>query len=349
MRRYSRRMESQGRMLYNEDGAVTALVALMLVVLMGFGALAVDVGSLYKARREMVTAADAAALAGARELALSGGVNTLGALAAAENYAIARNGAGSASVNIVNIGTDQAIEVIAMRNENLYLAKALGFMNKNVTARAVATWGFPTEMIGGNLYPLIIEESMYNAGVKDLHLKLEDYGGNWGLLDIGSGLDSVNEALRGFPVDLDETFTVGEIIEALTKPGDGGQSIIKAIEDNAPKPEKDGRMVRAAEGLIGMTGWVPIFTTEDHGGTMDIVIKGFAAYEIKDVIVNNQGEGSVNAFLAGAPIDYGTKDNFPMGMIIGRFIPGQVVDADISSISQDTSNDYGMFKVKLVE
>jgi hypothetical protein len=50
-----------------ERGAVAVLVALLLVVLMGFAALAVDVSSLYQERRELQNGADAAALAVAEE------------------------------------------------------------------------------------------------------------------------------------------------------------------------------------------------------------------------------------------------------------------------------------------
>jgi uncharacterized membrane protein len=53
----------------NEDGAVLPIVALLLTfVLIGLSALVVDVGFLYAERRSMVTAADAAALGGAKVL-----------------------------------------------------------------------------------------------------------------------------------------------------------------------------------------------------------------------------------------------------------------------------------------
>jgi Flp pilus assembly protein TadG len=343
-----------GKLLHKEDGAAAVVVALMLVVLMGFGALAVDVGSLYKARREMVTAADAAALAGARQLALTEGVDTPGAIAVAENYATVMNEAETVAVNIINIGTEQAIEVVATRNERMYLARALGFMNNNVSARAVAKWGYPTEMTGGNVLPLFMTYNQFNDGVDELHLKFADYGGNWGLLDVGSGASDIATALQGYPVILSEAFTVGETIKGLSEPG-SASTIINAIESNAPKPEKDGRMVRAAEGLVGMVGWIPIvdIAITESGGKLDLTVLGFAAYEIIDVITDNQGRGSANALVdgvpRGTPYDYGDEASYPRGMIIGRFVTGQMTDADISSLSQDQTYNYGMFKVKLVE
>ncbi|MBE9581804.1 MAG: hypothetical protein IMF18_09315, partial [Proteobacteria bacterium] len=55
-------------MLRNQRGATAILVALCLFALIGFGALAVDIGHLCVARNELQNAADAGALAGARFL-----------------------------------------------------------------------------------------------------------------------------------------------------------------------------------------------------------------------------------------------------------------------------------------
>src|SRR5665811_1261760 len=58
-----------GRALRNESGAVAIIVALFMVVLMGLAALAVDGGDLYAQQRDLQTAADSGALAGALALA----------------------------------------------------------------------------------------------------------------------------------------------------------------------------------------------------------------------------------------------------------------------------------------
>ena len=56
------------RFLEDQRGATAIMVALMMVVFIGFAALAVDVGHLYVVRNELQNAADAGALAGARFL-----------------------------------------------------------------------------------------------------------------------------------------------------------------------------------------------------------------------------------------------------------------------------------------
>ncbi len=53
-------------MITDQKGAVAVIVAVCLVVFVGFTALAVDVGHLYVVRNELQNAADAGALAGAR-------------------------------------------------------------------------------------------------------------------------------------------------------------------------------------------------------------------------------------------------------------------------------------------
>lgn len=64
--------------IINQQGTVIVYVGILILVLIGFSALAVDIGHLYVARNELQNAADAGALAGARELYLADGtaVNT---------------------------------------------------------------------------------------------------------------------------------------------------------------------------------------------------------------------------------------------------------------------------------
>jgi Flp pilus assembly protein TadG len=58
-----------GRRLRGERGAAAVLFALVLVPMLGFTAIAVDIGSVYAERSRLQTAADAAALAVAQDCA----------------------------------------------------------------------------------------------------------------------------------------------------------------------------------------------------------------------------------------------------------------------------------------
>ena len=56
------------RIFKQERGAVLVLVGVLMFVLIGFAALAIDLGHLYVVRNELQNAADSGALAGAHNL-----------------------------------------------------------------------------------------------------------------------------------------------------------------------------------------------------------------------------------------------------------------------------------------
>ena len=66
MKRYMERLN-----LKDESGATVVIVALFMVVLLGFAALAIDGGRLYLEKSELQKALDAAVLAGAQEFELT--------------------------------------------------------------------------------------------------------------------------------------------------------------------------------------------------------------------------------------------------------------------------------------
>jgi Flp pilus assembly protein TadG len=86
-------------MASDERGVAAILVALVILVLLGFAALAIDIGHLFAVRNELQNAADAGALAGARFLynddgtAVNTGANQIGYDAATAN--VSDTGSGS--------------------------------------------------------------------------------------------------------------------------------------------------------------------------------------------------------------------------------------------------------------
>ncbi|MFX4261803.1 pilus assembly protein TadG-related protein [Pelotomaculum propionicicum] len=118
----------------NEDGQVLILFALALVVLMGFAALAVDVGSMTLTRTKLQSAADASALAGAHDLPDE---------STAENTAVTYAGKNGVqeSDTIATAGYDgdpNKIEVVCKRKVSHTFARIIGFTNTDISARAVA-------------------------------------------------------------------------------------------------------------------------------------------------------------------------------------------------------------------
>jgi Flp pilus assembly protein TadG len=117
--------------LKDEHGGVIVLVALLLVVLMGITVLVIDVGELYLARRQMVNAADSAALAGVL------GKNEQQARKAAEEYAEVNGAEGFNRNNDVRF-KDIRISVKVSREVKYNFAQVLGFGDSTIVS-AVAT------------------------------------------------------------------------------------------------------------------------------------------------------------------------------------------------------------------
>ncbi len=153
--------------LWRRRGAAAVLFAVSLTMLMGFMALAVDVGVIYNTRAELQRAADAAALAAAAELGNQGDDPLARARAAAQHYAnlnvVLGEGVGLDPATDVMFGTasinpdtnkyiftptevkPNAIRVRLRRTQSsptgpmpLFFARALGFNTADVSAQATA-------------------------------------------------------------------------------------------------------------------------------------------------------------------------------------------------------------------
>jgi hypothetical protein len=122
----------------NRRGGVATVVALMAPALMGFGALAVDLGSWHATKRSMQTAADTAAIA-ASWVMVDGGSST-DAIAAGKASAAA-NGFSEADGNVVNVvidGSNDRATATITRDADLFLAGMFFEDDPQIVASAVA-------------------------------------------------------------------------------------------------------------------------------------------------------------------------------------------------------------------
>ena len=122
-----------------ENGQTLVHVALMMVVLLGFLALAIDVGLLYFERRRMQNAADAGALAGAREICLEPKMFPPDGdpYLAAQEYAVDRNFAPTADITV----EEWTVTVVASSWVDLFFARIFGMDMVHVGAVAAAACG----------------------------------------------------------------------------------------------------------------------------------------------------------------------------------------------------------------
>jgi hypothetical protein len=136
--------------LSEESGQVLVVAVLSMTALMGFMALATDVGILFWNRRNMQTAADAAAVAGALDYLYNG--STTSAIAAGKVASSANgvtDGTGSAVVTIntppsfgPNAGNSGYVEALVSKPNPTFFMGMFGVHSVTVGVRAVA--GTPT-------------------------------------------------------------------------------------------------------------------------------------------------------------------------------------------------------------
>ena len=128
--------------LMDERGQTVIMAALCMPLLLGFVGLAVDAGMMFRAQREMQTAADSAAVAGAAELNF-GDVKAAAKADAATNGVT--DGANGATVTVNNpplsgahTGSSTYVEVIVSKNQPTYFMAVLNQTSMTVLGRAVA-------------------------------------------------------------------------------------------------------------------------------------------------------------------------------------------------------------------
>lgn len=175
-----------------ERGAVLVLVAVMIVALIGFAALVIDIGKMYKVRGELQNAADSAALAGAASLdRTAGGISLArenakayarlhhanGTLVELDDVDILFGAWDEATGTFTSMGTDpddpaavNAVRVIDRREDQrqnpvqLDLAPLLGTPRADVRSDAIAISGGPRGECG---FPMVVPDCTLSRVLED--------------------------------------------------------------------------------------------------------------------------------------------------------------------------------------
>lgn len=152
-----------------EKAQVLPVVVIALVVLILFAALIVDGGSIMVNRREAQAAADAGAMAGARELCYPSGTDPI---VVAENYAL-MNGAVSANVQLI----DETIAVEATVSNESFFSKVIGIDSLHAVAEAEAgcfsLLGNYLMPVGWSCRPSLVDEAPFDPGIDCLMMALD--------------------------------------------------------------------------------------------------------------------------------------------------------------------------------
>lgn len=136
----------------SQRGAASVLVAVLMVALLGFAAIAVDVGAMYAEKAQIQSGADATALAIAGDCAK--GLDCPTAMTATANRLADANANDSSTgvfsvtqpnANTVRVETNAREAVSGNEHFSLFFARVLGFDTAVITAAAEASWGSPSE------------------------------------------------------------------------------------------------------------------------------------------------------------------------------------------------------------
>ncbi|MFC8597919.1 MULTISPECIES: pilus assembly protein TadG-related protein [unclassified Isoptericola] len=126
-----------------ERGAVAVMTALLMVVLIGFAAIAVDVAALWSERQQLQTAADAAALAVAQDCA----AGTCGTPTTTARTLTTANAGAAATAAVVGAPPTPGGGTVTVSTSGVsthWFAPVLGVDESTVSARATASWGGPS-------------------------------------------------------------------------------------------------------------------------------------------------------------------------------------------------------------
>lgn len=261
----------------SDSGAVVVLVAVMLVVLLGMGAFAVDAGALYAERRQLQTAADAGALAGVTELPARPG----DALRIAQEYAAA-NTAGADQVRFDIVQTyapnDTIIAHVDESAMRLFFARFLGMESAPVGATATAVVASPYSYASG-VMPMGVMRADYLYGdiVTLKQNPPNGTSGNLGFLDlvgdeleVGGGSPQITGPIASGGVD--EAVAIGE--QYCTQTGINGRQVERALET-----------------LIGSDSctFSEVVAPPDQDGTVQILDEGCPRLIICPIVENVDG------------------------------------------------------------
>ncbi|MGC0236933.1 pilus assembly protein TadG-related protein [Arthrobacter sp. SD76] len=169
-----------------EKGAVSVIVALLLVTLLGFTAIAVDVGVIYSERAQLQSGADASAIALAQKCArdaTDAQCSTTSTLAGS----LANQNALDGMSKVHSIQLDKTARTVSVTTSakeiggkdnsvSLFFANAIGIPSKEVGARSSAAWGSPKA--GRTAFPLAFSICQVKDNIGGALQLLQEHGKN---------------------------------------------------------------------------------------------------------------------------------------------------------------------------
>ncbi|OIJ15661.1 hypothetical protein BKP35_01305 [Anaerobacillus arseniciselenatis] len=298
------------RLYKEEKGAVTLLVAFMMVVFIGITAVVIDGGHLYLKKSTLQKAVDAAALAGAQELP------TNYQRAIKEAYStLEKNNVRTSDVNITFSNKHTMINVSVIKTVPLFYGGFFGYENVDVKANGTVQLQTLTSAIG--TVPLGVKNDTDLSFGDTAYLKVGDSTiGNFGALALtGTGASN-------FEADLKEGYKhevfVGEKLG--TQTGNIVGPTQRAIEDRIKRcPMKDATYTNHPS-VCPRIVMVPVFepVKTERNQIREVKVIGFASFFIEGMDGND--------------------------VVVGRFI-----ENTFAGSMDPTAENFGTYSFKIVQ
>ncbi|WP_104136656.1 TadE/TadG family type IV pilus assembly protein [Arthrobacter sp. ZGTC131] len=265
-----------------EGGGIAVIVALLMVVLLGFAAISIDVAKLYSERAQLQNGSDSVALMVAQKCAKNE-ADTNCSPTAPDAPDLANNNAIDNLSNVKSIVLDKpsrTVQVTAGATEagstpnsvSLFFARVLGIPSIEVTATSSVRWGSPNK--GTAPFPITVSicQVRDKSGIMQLlqlHGKLKNEGCNYGPsgAPVKGGFGGLNQDTGG----------CGAVIDILAGEGGGDAG------NNPPPGCEDLLNSWAADISLGREVIVvlPVFNSVTGEGSGAVYgLKTFAAFKV---------------------------------------------------------------------
>ena len=254
------------RRLDGERGATAVMFALLLIPMLGFAAIAIDVGALYAERARLQVGADAAAIAVAQDCSRG---NCGDMLATAQGLITANDTEGTAAKPVLS-SDPLSVTVTGGTPKEHWFAPIIGHESTLVSATATVGWGSPSR--GTAVLPLTFSWCSFEAqthGGLPSTTALRTINLTKSATDLCTG-PSNNQVPGGFGfVDTDAG--------ACTATSGIDQKLISSTGNNPPSGCDEADFA----GFVGQSVLLPIF--DDFGGQGSHAwyrVYGYAAFKV---------------------------------------------------------------------
>lgn len=328
-----------------ERGAAGVMVALLMLVLIGAGAMAVDVGQIYAERAQLQNVADAGAMAAAQRCHKAGGCTVAQATAWAAELSGPNSNDGATTIDSVDLSVPHQVTVVTSTRDGTsgagfltkLFASALNAPPVTVGAHATASVGTPP---GATAFPLAFSDCSYDlsAAAATGAVQLIKYKPGRGSCTstsghvIPGGFGWLNQS-----APCEAGTTSGGI--AGSDPGAD-----YAAECNAVLTAWKNKIL-AGESVEGT---FPVY--DDAGGTGHsgwLHVRGYATFKM--IGWRFSGSGDPQVFRSGMPdvVNVANVCNNPCRGIIGQFVRFESIDS--AGGPPGTGPDLGSVIIQLIK